>query len=152
MRSSGVATVCFLAQSLLISGFSAQATTLRVAAYNIDADTGGSTGQKGGPIAGPGLTTVLQAIGNAHLAGNAQPIDVLALEELYIDNTTTMSYIVQQLNNIYGAGIYAYDPTPDPTTGNFTGNGPSGLVYNTQTVQVLDAEVIGVASGSGAPR
>ena len=62
----------------------ASAGTLRIATYNIDADTGGATGAMGGPDAGPGLTTVLQAIGSANLNGDApQPIDVLALEELY---------------------------------------------------------------------
>jgi len=36
---------------------------LRVVTYNIDADTGGADGALGGVYAGPGLTTVLQAIG-----------------------------------------------------------------------------------------
>ena len=49
------------------------------------------------------------------------------------------------------AGTYAYDSTTDPTTGG-TGGGPNGLVYNTTTVQLLGAAVIGSASGSGAPR
>ncbi|HEY4235306.1 MAG TPA: PEP-CTERM sorting domain-containing protein, partial [Lacipirellulaceae bacterium] len=125
------------------------AQTLRVAAYNVDADTPSG----GGPDAGPGLTTVLQAIGNAHLAGHTQPLDVLALEELYGDPTVTMGFIVDQLNGIYGPGTYAYDATPDLTNGNFlTGNGPSGLVYNTHSVQVLGATYIGTASGTGAPR
>ncbi|HVU87780.1 MAG TPA: dockerin type I domain-containing protein [Pirellulales bacterium] len=129
------------------------AQTLRVVTYNIDADTGGAAGQRGGPTAGPGLTTVLQAIGAENLAGNAQPIDVLALEELYKTPTTTLQYIVDQLNAIYGAGTYAYDATTDPTTGNsLTGNGPSGLIYNTHTVQDLGAVAIGPASSSGAPR
>ena len=38
-----------------------------------------------------------------------------------------------------------------PTTGNGTGNGPSGLIYNTKTVQDLGAVAIGTASGSGRP-
>ena len=45
--------------------------------YNIDADTNGSDGAD----AGPGLTTVLQAVGDEHLAGHAQAIDVLALQD-----------------------------------------------------------------------
>ena len=81
---------------------------LRIVTYNIDADTGSSD-------SGPGLTTVLQAIGNEKLSGNAQPIDVLALQELYSTPSTTLSYIVGQLNSIYGAGTYAYDTTADPT-------------------------------------
>ncbi len=112
--------------------------------YNIDADTGSND-------SGPGLTTVLQAIGNEHLDGNAQPIDVLALQELYSTPSVTLSYIVGQLNSIYGAGTYAYDATTDPTTGG-TGGGPSGLIYNTKTVRDVAAVAIGSASGSGAAR
>jgi hypothetical protein len=129
------------------------AQTLRVVTYNIDADTGGATGQAGGPTSGPGMATVLQGIGAVSLAGNSQPIDVLALEELYGNPSTTLQYVVGQLNAIYGAGTYAYDTTTDPTNGNFlTGNGPSGLIYNTHTVQDLGAVAIGTPSSSGAPR
>ncbi|HEY1601339.1 MAG TPA: hypothetical protein VGG64_17185 [Pirellulales bacterium] len=125
------------------------AQTLRIVTYNIDADTNGAAGAD----AGPGLTTVLQAIGSESLNGHAQPIDVLALEELYGTPSTTLSYIVGQLNGIYGTGTYAYDTTTDPTDGNFlTGNGPSGLIYNTKTVQDLGAVAVGTASSSGAAR
>ena len=118
---------------------------LRVVTWNIDADTGGGVGQMGGVDGGPGLAAVLQAIGQEHLNGNAQPIDVLALEELNgtganAANATnaTLEYVVGQLNAIYGAGTYAYDTTTDPTDGSSeTGNGPSGLIYNTKTVTDL---------------
>jgi hypothetical protein len=131
----------------------ASAQTLRIVTYNVDADTGGGVGQMGGPDSGPGLTTVLQAIGNESLNGHAQPIDVLALQELNGTPTTTLNYIVGQLNNIYGAGTYAYDTTTDPTDGNnLNGNGPSGLIYNTRTVQDLGAVAIGTPSSSGPPR
>ena len=120
----------------------ASAETLRIVTYNVDADTGS-------PDSGPGLTAVLQAIGSDHLQGNAQPIDVLALQELTA--TTTPSYIVGQLNAIYGAGTYAYDATSDPTTGG-TGGGPSGLIYNTHTVKDVGAVGIGPVSDSGAAR
>ena len=133
----------------------ASAQLLRVVTYNIDADTGGAHGARGGDIAGPGLTTVLQAIGNAQLAGHSQSIDVLALEELNAVPSTTLQFVVDQLNGIYGAGTYAYDGTFDPTTGG-TGGGPNGLVYNTTTVQLLGGnfapKAVGLASGSGAPR
>jgi hypothetical protein len=138
--------------TVLNCGASARAGVLRVVTYNIDADTGGQSGQIGGPIAGPGLTTVLQGIGNKRLVGHAQPIDVLALEELNNTSTTTLNFIVGQLNAIYGAGTYGYDLTVDPTDGNTTGNGPSGLIYNTKTVIDLGATFIGTPSNSGAPR
>jgi hypothetical protein len=143
--------------SVSILASATEAQILRVVSYNIDADTGGADGDLGGVFAGPGLNTVLKAIGAAHLNGNAQPIDVLALQELNYSRTwTTLDFIITQLNNIYGAGTYNYDTTFDPTTGDFTGNGPSGLVYNTHTVQVLTGtlapKVIAAPSNSGAPR
>src|SRR5262249_7845679 len=112
----------------LLAAESAWGGTLRIVTYNINADTFGATGQIGSPTAGAGLTTVLQAIGDHHLNGNSQPIDVLALQEVNFSPTTTLQFIVDQLNGIYGAGTYAYDATPDPTTGNTTGNGPSALI------------------------
>jgi hypothetical protein len=151
-RMLGLTLTCS-AVLIFFGGSPAEAQVLRVVTYNIDADTGGAHGAMGGDISGPGLAAVLQAVGDEHLAGHAQPIDVLALEEVnYPSPTTTLDYIVGQLNGFYGAGTYAYDLLNDTTTGNFTGNGPSRLIYNTTTVQVLGSAVIGSASGSGAPR
>src|SRR5207237_8012686 len=98
-------------------------------------------------------TTVLQGIGNHHLNGNAQPFDVLGLEELLDTNNNTLTStslpaLVSDLNAVYGAGTYAYDHTPDPTSGGTQFNGPSGLIYNTHTVQVLSATALGY-SGTG---
>jgi hypothetical protein len=140
--------------ALLVGPAMAWSETLRVVTYNVQADTGGANGAIGGPTAGPGLTTVLQAIGNEHLNGNAQPIDVLALQELYQTPATTLQYIVGQLNAMYPMASYAYDTTNDPTDGNaLTGNGPSGLIYNTLTVHDLGAVAIGgTPSGSVQPR
>jgi endonuclease/exonuclease/phosphatase family metal-dependent hydrolase len=131
------------------SGRHAEAGFLRVATYNVRADTGS-------PDGGPGLATVLQGIGNAVLPdGRAQPVDVLALQELNYDNpapSSTLQVIVDQLNTIYGPGTYAYDLVVDPTDANTSGNGPSGLVYNTKTVIDVGAAVIGTASSIGAAR
>jgi hypothetical protein len=146
--------------ALLLAVSTASAEDLRIVNYNIDADTGGAVGAAGGVDSGPGLSTVLQAIGAEHLAGNAQPIDVLALEELngtganaVNANNATLQFVVGQLNAIYGAGTYAYDLTTDPTDGaGLTGNGPSGLIYNTHTVQDLGALAIGTVGSSGAAR
>jgi hypothetical protein len=127
----------------------ADAGIIRVATYNINADTGSPNG-------GSGLIAVLQGIGNAILPdNNARPIDVLALQELNYNNparSSTLQFIVNQLNTVYGPGTYAFDAVVDPTTGNTTGNGPSGLIYNTKTVIDLGAAVIGTATTSGAPR
>jgi autotransporter-associated beta strand protein len=129
---------------------------LRIVCYNINADTNGSGGT-GTVQNNQSLTTVLQAIGNEHINGNVQPIDVLALEELsWVSSgaSPTLQVVVNDLNGIYGAGTYAYDPTFDYTDGNLTGNGPSGLIYNTKTVTDLGAVSIdpGSVSGSGPPR
>lgn len=123
---------------------------IRVVTYNVQSSGLGIVPPN------PGFDTVMQAIGNHHLAGNAQPIDVLSLQELdgtqfTPGNSATLPYIVSQLNAIYGPNVYAADSTKNPTTGG-TGGGPNGLVYNTATIQMIQAKVVGTASGSGAPR
>ncbi|MGB8296743.1 MAG: hypothetical protein WCG85_15045, partial [Polyangia bacterium] len=45
-----------------------------------------------------------------------------------------------------------YDATYDPTDGNATGNGPSGLIYNTKTVQDLGGATSLAYGVGGAPR
>ncbi|MBL8875759.1 MAG: endonuclease/exonuclease/phosphatase family protein [Phycisphaerae bacterium] len=123
---------------------------IRVVTYNVQSSGLGIVPPN------PGFDTVMQAIGNHHLAGNAQPIDVLSLQELdgtqfTPGNSATLPYIVSQLNAIYGPNVYAADTLKNPTTGG-TGGGPNGLVYNTTTIQMVQAKVVGTASGSGAPR
>ena len=105
----------------------ASAGTLRIVTYNIDADTNGSGGV-GTPADDQSLATVLQAIGNESLAGNSQPIDVLALEEFSwvgSGSSPTLQTVVNDLNSIYGAGTYAYDQTYDPTDGNAPATAPA---------------------------
>ena len=123
--------------------------------YNINADTESGTGQIGDPDGGTGLPAVMEALGAIHLGdGNAQPVDIFALEELHYDNpsvSSTLQYLVAQLNSYYGAGTYAYDTYVDPTDGNSTGNGPSGLIYNTHTVMVLSETNLAYGT-SGAAR
>ncbi len=121
----------------------ASAGTLRIVSYNVDCFDQGSDNNIIASYAG--LPTVLQGIGEHHIGTNAQPIDVLGVEEL---TTTTLTNLVNALNTIYGAGTYAFDPTTDPNTG----GGPDGLIYNTHTVQVISAAAIGSASTSGAAR
>lgn len=123
---------------------------IRVVTYNVQSSGLGIVPPN------PGFDTVMQAIGDHQLAGNAQPIDVLSLQELdgtqfTPGNSATLPFIVSQLNAIYGPNVYAADNTKNPTTGG-TGGGPNGLVYNTTTIQMIQAKVVGSASGSGAPR
>lgn len=133
--------------------FAADSATgaIRVVTYNVQCSGLGVVPPN------PGFDTLMQAIGNHQLAGNAQPIDVLALQELdgvaFIagGNSATLPYIVDQMNALYGPGIYVADKTKNPTTGG-TGGGPNGIVYNSHTLTLLEAKIIGVASSSGAPR
>src|ERR1017187_6779945 len=107
--------------------------TLRVVSYNIDCEDRSSDGNITNSM--HSLPTVVQAIGLHHLGTNAQPVGGMSCEEL---NSTTLSNFVVQLNIIYGAGTYAYDKTTDPNTG----GGPDGLIYRTNTVQVVSARAL----------
>ena len=108
----------------------AASRTLRIVSYNIDCADQSSDNNITG--ATHSLPTVVQAIGLHHIGTNAQPVDVMSCEEL---QTTTLANFVTQLNAIYGAGTYAFDPTADNTTG----GGTDGLIYRTNTVQVVSA-------------
>jgi len=112
----------------------AWAKTLRIVSYNIDcADQGSDNNITGSTHS---LPTVVQAIGLHHLGTNTQPVDVMSCEEL---KSTTLANFVTQLNAIYGAGTYAFDPTTDPSPG---GGGPEGIIYRTNTVQVVSARAL----------
>src|SRR5260221_2321165 len=112
---------------------SVQARTLRIVSYNIDCADQSSDNNITG--ATHSLPTVVQAIGLHHIGTNAQPVDVMTCEEL---TSTTLANFTNQLNTIYGAGTYAFDPTTDPNTG----GGPDGLIYRTNTIQVLSAPAL----------
>ena len=106
---------------------------LRIVSYNIDCADQGSDNNITGPT--HSLLTVVQGIALHHLGTNAQPPDILGLEEL---KTTTLSNFVAVLTNYYGAGSYTFDQTTDPNTG----GGPDGLIYNPHTVQVISARAL----------
>ena len=102
---------------------------LRVVTYNT----------AGGPRADTG--TVLQGIGNEARQGFSKPIDVLALQEQTSSASTTQA-IVDVLNGIYGPGTYAR-ATLDVQT---SGGGRPGLIYNTQSVQLMSQSAVGSVS------
>jgi hypothetical protein len=128
-----VLCMAFLVACGIATVASAQTRTLRIVSYNIDCADQGSINNITNST--HSLPTVVQAIGLHHLGTNAQPVDVLGVEEL---TSTTLTNFVKQLNNIYGAGTYAFDPTTDPNTG----GGPDGLIYKTNTVQVVSARAL----------
>jgi hypothetical protein len=121
------------AVGLGLSSCAASANTLRIASYNIDcSDQGSDNSITNSSHSAP---NVIKAIGMHHIGTNAQPVDVLGVEEL---TSTTLSYLVVQLTNIYGAGSYTFDTTADPNTG----GGPDGLIYNPHSVQVVSARAL----------
>src|SRR3982074_8929 len=80
------------------------AARLRIVSYNLDCYDQSSDNNIIGST--HSLPTVIQGIGLHHIGSNAQPVDVLGVEELL---STTLSNLANQLNAIYGAGTYAFD-------------------------------------------
>lgn len=133
---------------LLVCGVAAaaagQTRTLRIVTYNIEADTGGYTGARSGLIVPSGGGTVqqggvLEGIGEEILGNDpARPIDILALQET-TSNPATVLPIANALSSFYNApGMYGLSSFQATSSGGVTsGGGPSGLVYNTTTVQLI---------------
>lgn len=125
----------------LFVGLSASLThaQLRIVSYNT--------------LQGPnsGFATIVEAIGEETFSGFAKPIDVLLLQEQ--NNVTSPSgstrQIVDILNGIYGAGTY---------DSGITSGGPSfsnlrqGIVYNTQTVELVNELAFGSTGDSAQAR
>ncbi len=128
--------VWLLCAAIVTAMPSAVVAQLRVVSYNTAA---------GGP--NPGLATVLEAIGNETRNGIAQPIDVLALQEQARWSTTTQE-IVDILNGIYGTGTYDLVRLDGSTSG----AGRPGLIYNTQTVELIDSLAFGSVNTSNQAR
>jgi endonuclease/exonuclease/phosphatase family metal-dependent hydrolase len=91
---------------------------------------------------------VLQAVGNEVYGGRSRPVDVVAIQEVQMQSTTTAA-VVSQLNAIYGAGRYDYGRLNGTS---LSTNETVGLIYNTQTVSLVDSIGVGTVSSSGAAR
>jgi endonuclease/exonuclease/phosphatase family metal-dependent hydrolase len=130
--------------SLALCSASAQTRTLRIVTYNIEADTGGFSTARPGlvvPYNGGSVLSggVLEGIGEEIAGGDpARPIDILALQET-TSNNTTVAPIVSALNSYYNSpGMYAMSTYQATSSGGInSGGGPSALIYNTRTVQLL---------------
>ena len=133
MKTFGLERVLLLGLCLLMGVGAASGKVLRIVSYNVDCADQSSDNNLNAST--HSLPTVVEAIGLHHIGTNAQPVDVLSVEEL---TTSTLTDFVTQLNAIYGAGTYTYDPTADANTG----GGPDGLIYNTLTVQVISARAL----------
>jgi predicted NAD-dependent protein-ADP-ribosyltransferase YbiA (DUF1768 family)/endonuclease/exonuclease/phosphatase family metal-dependent hydrolase len=127
----------------LASVAAAQTETLRIATYNMEADINGVTAPRSG------LYQVLEGIGEQSINGNAQPLDILTLQET-TSNLITVAPIVSNLNAFYsGSAVYAQSTVQGGQSGsNASGNGPNAIVYNTKTLQLLASVGVGNPLGS----
>ncbi len=106
-------------------------STLRIANYNL-----ASSGDDGIPRAG--LITLLEAFGNEVYNSISRAVDLFIFQEVKSQATTTQ-FIVDQLNGVYGTGTYGRGNV----NGQSTGAGTLGVVYNTETLQLLSEVAIG---------
>ncbi len=106
----------------------------------VDWNTGGG--------ARAGVSTVFAAIGQESVGGVAKPIDVLSLQEQ--TNAAATASFVGVLNSLYGAGTYA--AAPIPASAQSTGAGLPGMVYNTQTVELIATLAFGVVNTNNQTR
>ena len=113
---------------------------LRVVTYNT-----ANSGDNNSPVnPRAGMATILEAIGSESVGGIATPIDALLLQEQDSSATTTQA-IVNLLNGIYGAGTYARATL----NSNTFGAGRPGLVYNTNSLQLIQQSTVGNTSSNG---
>ena len=114
---------------------------IRVVTYN-SASSGGS----GAPRTG--MSDVLKAMGDQTFTGGfSRPIDVLLIQES-LSSASTAQAFVNQMNTLYGTGVYARGTVDGATSGGGTQN----VVYNTQTVSLVGETTVGTVSASGQPR
>jgi endonuclease/exonuclease/phosphatase family metal-dependent hydrolase len=130
--------------SITCFGVCAHAGVLRVVDWNIEADINGHT------TARAGFNTVLQGIGNEIIANNAQPLDIMSLEET-TSNATTVQPILTMLNGDYAGANYKTSTLQASESGGdaSSGNGPNAIVYNANTVTLLGSVGVGTPDGSG---
>jgi len=93
------------------------------------------------------MATVLQGIGDEVVNGASRPIDVLLLQEQDSITTTTQA-IVDTLNELYGEGVYSRGRRG----GRSNGGGRGAIVFNTQTVELVEEVSFGTLSGSAQSR
>jgi hypothetical protein len=119
-------------------------TTLLIGTWNVDiADLGSRP---------PGFETVFTAMGReCAYYGTPQAPDILTITETrsnaYSGAHADTDYLTGLLNDAYGGG---YDH--GTLDGGTTGGGTEGVIYNTQTVALLEEQAVGVTSTSGPAR
>ncbi len=89
------------------------------------------------------MQTVLSAINNETVNGVAKPLDAIVIQEL---GTGDIDTILTMLNN-QNVGTYAKG-----AIGSSTGAGGVGLIYRTDTVQLINQQEVVSTSTNGAAR
>lgn len=117
--------------ALFFCGVFSAAAQLRIVDYN----TAGAARES--------LSTLLAAFGDEKINGVSKAPDVLTLQEQDSSATTTKA-IVDMLNAIYGAGVYARS-TLDGIT---NGAGRQEIIYNTTTVQLIAETTASTVDGT----
>ena len=126
------------------------ACDMRVVTYNVHSGTSPDFSQIGTLLQAMGNESVVSGIGNGSTTAScSRPIDVLALQEINTQATTTAS-IVNQLNTIYGAGAYSRGSLNGVALGGASDT--VGLIFRTATVQLQSEFGIGTPSVSGQAR
>ena len=88
-----------------------------------------------------GFATIVEAIGEETYSGFAKPIDVLLLQEVTDNNGANgdTQQIVNVLNGIYGTGVYDHGVVEGSSTSSIR----QGVVYNTETVELINEVAFG---------
>jgi hypothetical protein len=123
------------------------ATPLLIGTWNVDiADTNGANRNPAN------FQPVLAAMGQEDTYAAPRPPDVLTVTEVRSNanagSQNDTEWVTEQMNAVYGAGAYAHD-TLD---GASTGGGTEGVIYNTQTVRLLQSRAVGTVSSTGTVR
>lgn len=130
-------------------GVMAQSTqTIRIVTFNTQGDV--SSPDPSPTEVLPNIETVLEGIGEEKYTGdNIQQLpDIIALQET-TSNSTTVSPIASALNTFYGSTNYASSPyQATQSGGNTDGNGPNGLLYNQNTINLMASFPVGTPLGS----
>jgi hypothetical protein len=123
------------------------ASPLLIGTWNVDiADTGGANRNP------TYFQTVFAAMGQEDTYATPRPPDILTVTEVRSNAVTGSNndteWLTQQLNAVYGASLYAHDTL----NGASTGGGTEGVIYNSQTIQLLQSKAVGTTSTSGTAR
>jgi hypothetical protein len=120
---------------------------LLIGTWNVDiADTNGSNRNTAA------FRAVMAAMGQEDTYASPQAPDILTVTEVRSNavsgSQNDTEWLTQQMNAVYGAGVYTH-PTQDAAS---SGGGTEGVIYNTQTVGLLQVQFVGTVSSSGTVR